>query len=125
MGKTFSEIFGNGFCEELSFAEIIGMNIDMDKREVAAKIAPKKTVHKKDLYSAQKELCEKLGVKNVRLIPVYNPSMLNADYFDDIAFEANLRGVPINGFFSDSKVEFENGFFRSDIGQRALKAYKN
>ena len=53
MGKTFSEIFGSGFVEELSLAEIIGMNIDMDKREVAAKIAPKKTVHKKDLYSAQ------------------------------------------------------------------------
>ncbi|MBQ5667164.1 MAG: hypothetical protein IIV40_03215, partial [Oscillospiraceae bacterium] len=106
MGKTFSEIFGSGFVEELSFAEIIGMNIDMDKREVAAKIAPKKTVHKKDLYSAQKELCEKLGVKNVRLIPVYDPSMLTVDYFGDIAFEANLRGVPINGFFSDSKVEF-------------------
>ena len=111
MGKTFSEIFGSGFIEELSFAEIIGMNIDMDKREVAAKIAPKKTVHKKDLYSAQKELCEKLGVKNVRLIPVYSPSMLTADYFDDIAFEANLRGVPINGFLSDSKVDFENGVF--------------
>ena len=47
MGKTFSEIFGNGFCEELSLAEIIGMNIDMDKREVAAKIAPKQTDIKK------------------------------------------------------------------------------
>ncbi|MBQ6579801.1 MAG: PHP domain-containing protein, partial [Oscillospiraceae bacterium] len=115
MGKTFSEIFGSGFVEELSFAEIIGMNIDMDKREVAAKIAPKKTVHKKDLYSAQKELCEKLGVKNVRLIPVYSPSMLTADYFDDIAFEANLRGVPINGFFSDSKVAFENGVFKVEL----------
>ena len=115
MGKTFSEIFGSGFIEELSFAEIIGMNIDMDKREVAAKIAPKKTVHKKDLYSAQKELCEKLGVKNVRLIPVYNPSMLTADYFNDIAFEANLRGVPINGFLSDSKVAFENGVFKVEL----------
>ena len=112
MGKTFSEIFGTGFCDELSSSEIVGMNIDMEKREVAAKIAPQKTVHKKDLYSAQKELCEKLGVKNVRLIPVYNPSMLNADYFGDIAFEANMRGVPINGFFSDSKVTFENGIFK-------------
>ena len=115
MGKTFSEIFESGFVEELSLAEIIGMNIDMDKREVAAKIAPKKTVHKKDLYSAQKELCEKLGVKNVRLIPVYSPSMLTADYFDDIAFEANLRGVPINGFLSDSKVDFENGVFKVEL----------
>ena len=100
MGKTFSEIFGSGFVEELSLAEIIGMNIDMDKREVAAKIAPKKTVHKKDLYAAQKELCEKLGVKNVRFIPVYSSEMLSADYFDDIAFEANLRGVPINAISS-------------------------
>ena len=86
MGKTFSEVFGNGFCEGISFSEIIGMNIDMDKREVAAKIVPKQTVHKKNLYSTQKELCEKLGVKSVRLIPVYAPSMLGADYFDDIAF---------------------------------------
>lgn len=115
MGKTFSEIFGTGFCEELSSSEIVGMNIDMEKREVAAKIAPEKTVHKKELYSAQKELCEKLGVKNVRLIPVYNPSMLNADYFGDIAFEANMRGVPINGFFSDSKVTFENGIFKVEL----------
>ena len=30
MGKTFSEIFGSGFCEALSFAEIIGMNIEID-----------------------------------------------------------------------------------------------
>ena len=67
MGKTFSEIFGTGFCEELSSSEIVGMNIDMEKREVAAKIAPEKTVHKKELYSAQKELCEKLGVKPVEL----------------------------------------------------------
>ena len=61
MGKTFSEIFGNEFCEELSSAEIIGMSIDMDRREVAAKIAPKKTVHKKEIYAVQKNLCEKLG----------------------------------------------------------------
>ena len=115
MGKTFSEIFGNGFCEELSLAEIVGMNIDMEKREVAAKIAPKQTVHKKDLYSAQKELCEKLGVKSVRLIPVYESSMLSADYFGDIAFEANLRGVPINGFLSDSKVVFENNVFKVEL----------
>ena len=115
MVKTFSDVFGNGFCEELSSAEIIGMNIDIDKREVTAKITPKKTVHKKDLYAAQKELCEKLGVKNVRFIPVYSSEMLSADYFDDIAFEANLRGVPINGFLSGSKTEFENGVFKIEL----------
>ncbi|MBR2640814.1 MAG: PHP domain-containing protein, partial [Oscillospiraceae bacterium] len=125
MGKTFSEIFGSGFAEELSNAEIIGMNIDMDKREVAAKIAPEKTVHKKDIYSAQKEICEKLGVKSVRLIPVYKPSMLTAEYFDDIAFEANMRGVPINGFFSDSKVVFENGVFKVELAHGGAELLLN
>ncbi|MBQ5323282.1 MAG: hypothetical protein J6J07_07580, partial [Oscillospiraceae bacterium] len=125
MGKTVSEVFGAEFFEGIASAEIIGMNIDMEAREVTAKIAPKNTVHKKELYSAQKMLCEKLGVKSVRFIPVYAPSMLSADYFDDIAFEANMRGVPINGFFSDSKVEFENGTFKVELAHGGAEILLN
>ncbi|MBQ2998049.1 MAG: PHP domain-containing protein, partial [Oscillospiraceae bacterium] len=125
MGKTVSEVFGTDFLEEISSAEIIGMNIDMESREVTAKIAPKKTIHKKALYAAQKELCEKLGVKNVRFIPVYAPSMLSADYFEDIAFEANMRGVPINGFFSDSKVTFKDETFKIELAHGGAEILLN
>ena len=44
MGKTVSEVFGAEFFEGIASAEIIGMNIDMEAREVTAKIAPKNTV---------------------------------------------------------------------------------
>ncbi|MBR5872763.1 MAG: hypothetical protein IKZ06_03875, partial [Oscillospiraceae bacterium] len=115
MGKTVSEVFGSNFCEEFSSSEIIGMNIDLESREIMAKIAPKKLIHKKDLYSIQKELCGKLGVKSVRFIPVYNSSMFTAEYYLDLAFEANLLGVPVNGFFADSKAEFENGTLKIEL----------
>ena len=115
MGKYFSEIFGTGFSEEILSAKLIGMNIDMESRNILAKIAPDKLIHKKDLYSAQKELCKKLGVNNARLIPIYPPSMFGADYFGDLAFEANMRGVPVNGFFSGAKAEFENGVLKIEL----------
>ena len=125
MGKTVSEVFGTEIFEDIASAEIIGMNIDMEAREVTAKIAPKKTVHKKELYSAQKMLCEKLGVKNVRFIPVYAPSMLSAEYFGDIAFEANMRKVPVNGFFSDCKVNFENNVFKIELAHGGAEILLN
>ncbi len=120
MSKTVLNIFGEVGFELIEKSEIIGMNIDMDSREVTAKISPKETVHKKDLYCAQKELAKKLGVKSVRFIPVYKPSMFSANYFEDIAFEANMRGVPINGFFSDSKTEFENGVLKIELAHGGL-----
>ena len=125
MGKYFSDVFGTDFIKEILSAKIIGMNIDMEERTILAKIAPDEIIHKKDLYAVQKDLCQKLGVKNVRLIPVYAPTMLGADYFDDIAFEANMRGVPINGFFADSKVKFEDFAFKIELAHGGAEMLLN
>ncbi|MBR3953617.1 MAG: PolC-type DNA polymerase III [Oscillospiraceae bacterium] len=115
MGKIFSEIFGTDFGKEFLSAKIIGMNIDMEGRKILAKIAPEELIHKKDLYAVQKDLCQKLGVKSVRLIPVYAPTMFGTEYFEDLAYEVNMRSVPVNGFFTDAKVTFENFVLRIEL----------
>ena len=59
MSKTIGEVFGANAGSILSSAEIIGMRIDMDSREVTAKIKPGKIVHKNEIYALQRELCAK------------------------------------------------------------------
>lgn len=108
MGKTVGEVFGESNVKSLSSAEIVGMKINMDFREITAKIAPNEIVHKKDIFSFQKEICEKLNVKNVRLIPVYDQSLFTLDYFPELVAELINRGVSVNGFFSDSTAEIKD-----------------
>ena len=107
MTKTVAEVFGTETGTILSSAEIIGMRIDMDSREVTAKIKPEKPVHKSEIYALQRELCAKLGVKSVRLSPVYDPSLFTLDYYGDLVAEAGARGAHVNGFFVDSKADFD------------------
>ena len=107
MTKTVAEVFGTETGTLLSSAEIIGMRIDMDSREVTAKIKPEKPVHKSEIYALQRELCAKLGVKSVRLSPVYDPSLFTLDYYGDLVAEAGARGAYVNGFFVDSKADFD------------------
>lgn len=108
MSKTIGEVFGANAGSILSSAEIIGMRIDMDSREVMAKIKPGKIVHKNEIYALQRELCAKLGVRSVRLLPVYEPSMLTEEYYGDLIAEASARGAYVNGFFADSGVKLED-----------------
>ena len=91
MGKTVAEVFGTEKNSALAAVEIFAMRIDMENRTVEAKIAPAKTVHKSEIYTLQSKICEKLGIQNVRLVPVYSPSLLGDDYFGDIAAEAVQR----------------------------------
>ncbi len=109
MGKTVAEVFGTEKNSALAAAEIFAMRIDMENRTVEAKIAPAKTVHKSEIYTLQSKICEKLGIQNVRLVPVYSPSLLGDDYFGDIAAEAARRGVPVNGFFNGCSAHFGDG----------------
>lgn len=109
MGKTVTEVFGTEKNSALAAAEIFAMRIDMENRTVEAKIAPAKTVHKSEIYTLQSKICEKLGIQNVRLVPVYSPSLLGDDYFGDIAAEAAHRGVPVNGFFNGCSAHFGDG----------------
>ncbi len=109
MGKTVAEVFGIEKSSALAAAEISAMRIDMENRAVEARIAPAKTVHKKEIYALQSEICKKLGIHNVRLVPVYSPSLLSDDYFGDIAAEAASRGVPVNGFFNGCSAHFGDG----------------
>ena len=109
MGKTVAEVFGTEKNSALAAAEIFAMRIDMENRTVEAKIAPAKTVHKSEIYTLQSKICEKLGIQNVRLVPVYSPSLLGDDYFGDIAAEAAHRGVPVNGFFNGCSAHFGDG----------------
>lgn len=107
MGKTVAEVFGIKNSSILGEAEITAMRIDIENRSVEAKIAPKKTVHKNEIYSLQGELTEKLGIKSVRLVPVYSPSLFSSEYFGDIVAEAARRGVPTNGFFAGCSSRLE------------------
>ena len=109
MGKTVAEVFGTEKNSALAAAEIFAMRIDMENRTVEAKIAPAKTIHKSEIYTLQSKICEKLGIQNVRLVPVYSPSLLGDDYFGDIAAEAARRGVPVNGFFNGCSAHFGDG----------------
>ena len=109
MGKTVAEVFGTEKNSALAAAEIFAMRIDMENRTVEAKIAPAKTVHKSEIYTLQSKICEKLGIQNVRLVPVYSPSLLGDDYFGDIAAEAARRGVSVNGFFNGCSAHFGDG----------------
>ena len=109
MGKTVAEVFGIEEGSVLASAEISAMRIDMENRSVEAKIAPAKTVHKNEIYALQSKLCEKLGIHDVRLIPVYAPSLLTENYFGDIDLEAARRGVPTNGFFADCTAHIGDG----------------
>ena len=120
MGKTVAEVFDIEKNSVLAAAEISAMRIDMENRCVEAKINPGKTVHKKEIYELQSELCEKLGIKNVRLIPVYSASMFSADYFGDIVHEAARNGVPANGFFTDCTVHFSEGRLNIELAHGGL-----
>lgn len=120
MGKTVAEVFDIEKNSVLAAAEISAMRIDMENRCVEAKINPGKTVHKKEIYALQSELCEKLGIKNVRLIPVYSASMFSADYFGDIVHEAARNGVPANGFFTDCTVHFSEGRLNIELAHGGL-----
>ena len=120
MGKTVAEVFDIEKNSVLAAAEISAMRIDMENRCVEAKINPGKTVHKKEIYALQSELCEKLGIKNVRLIPVYSASMFSADYFSDIVHEAARNGVPTNGFFTDCTVHFGEGRLNIELAHGGL-----
>ena len=120
MGKTVAEVFDIEKNSVLAAAEISAMRIDMENRCVEAKINPGKTVHKKEIYALQSELCEKLGIKNVRLIPVYSASMFSEDYFGDIVHEAARNGVPANGFFTDCTVHFSEGRLNIELAHGGL-----
>ena len=120
MGKTVAEVFDIEKNSVLAAAEISAMRIDMENRCVEAKINPGKTVHKKEIYALQSELCEKLGIKNVRLIPVYSASMFSEDYFGDIVHEAARNGVPANGFFTDCTVHFGEGRLNIELAHGGL-----
>ena len=72
MKGTVTELFGVTAGEDLGGAKIVTVSIDKGKRTVEAKIAPKRLIHKTDIYEAQRAICEKLGVSSVRLAPVYS-----------------------------------------------------
>ena len=107
MGKTVAEVFSLASEGALSTAEVLAMQILMDEREIRAKIAPKKIVHKKEIDVLQKELTEKLGVKNVRFYTVYPSKLFSADYYEDLIEEVKKRGVAVNGFLSESTASFD------------------
>lgn len=115
MIKKVLDIFGKISNDSVANADVIGLNIDMDNRAVIAKIFSETIIHKKDLYSSQKEICEKLGVKSVRLIPFYRPSIFSAQYLSDLVIEANALGVPVNGFFDGAKASLEDGVFKIEF----------
>ena len=120
MGKTVAEVFGTEKNSALAAAEIFAMRIDMENRTVEAKIAPAKTVHKSEIYTLQSKICEKLGIQNVRLVPVYSPSLLGDDYFGDIAAEAARRGVPLNGFFNGCSAHFGDGKLEIELAHGGM-----
>ena len=120
MGKTVAEVFGTEKNSALAAAEIFAMRIDMENRTVEAKIAPAKTVHKSEIYTLQSKICEKLGIQNVRLVPVYSPSLLGDDYFGDIAAEAARRGVPVNGFFNGCSAHFGDGKLEIELAHGGM-----
>ncbi len=125
MSKTVAEVFGTEAGPVLSSAEIIGMRIDMDSREVTAKIKPGAIVHKKEIYALQRDICEKLGVKNVRFVSVYSPSMLNEDYWEDLVAEAGARGAYVNGFFVDSKMSLDNDIMTVELAHGGMEMLLN
>lgn len=120
MGKTVAEVFGTEKNSALAAAEIFAMRIDMENRTVEAKIAPAKTVHKSEIYTLQSKICEKLGIQNVRLVPVYSPSLLGDDYFGDIAAEAARRGVSVNGFFNGCSAHFGDGKLEIELAHGGM-----
>ena len=120
MGKTVAEVFGTEKNSALAAAEIFAMRIDMENRTVEAKIAPAKTIHKSEIYTLQSKICEKLGIQNVRLVPVYSPSLLGDDYFGDIAAEAARRGVPVNGFFNGCSAHFGDGKLEIELAHGGM-----
>ncbi len=120
MGKTVAEVFGTEKNSALAAAEIFAMHIDMENRTVEAKIAPAKTIHKSEIYTLQSKICEKLGIQNVRLVPVYSPSLLGDDYFGDIAAEAARRGVPVNGFFNGCSAHFGDGKLEIELAHGGM-----
>lgn len=107
MGKTVAEVFSLASEGALSTAEVLAMQILMDEREIRAKIAPKKIIHKKEIDVLQKELTEKLGVRNVRFYTVYPSELFSAEYYEDLIEEAKKRGVAVNGFLSESTAAFD------------------
>ena len=120
MGKTVAEVFGTEKNSALAAAEIFAMRIDMENRTVEAKIAPAKTIHKSEIYTLQSKICEKLGIQNVRLVPVYSPSLLGDDYFGDIAAEAARRGVLVNGFFNGCSAHFGDGKLEIELAHGGM-----
>lgn len=115
MGKTVAEVFGLSAQGTLAAAPVVAMQIHMDQREIQAKIAPEKIVHKKEIVALQRELCEKLGVNSVRFFVVYNPELLDPSYFADLVEEAKARGVVVNGFFGDSEAFIEGNTLRIEL----------
>ena len=111
MGKTVAEVFSLASEGALSTAEVLAMQILMDEREIRAKIAPKKIVHKKEIDVLQKELTEKLGVRNVRFYTVYPSELFSAGDYEDLIEEAKKRGVAVNGFFVSIPIKVETRIF--------------
>jgi hypothetical protein len=81
-------------------------------QSIKVEVAPKQTVGKSDLYALEQALAVRLGVVDVRLIPVYPSEWLTEDYFGELLTEAQRRGVAINGFFDGAEAKFSENRLR-------------
>ncbi|HPD87919.1 MAG TPA: PolC-type DNA polymerase III [Oscillospiraceae bacterium] len=124
MGKTLSEIFGISAGMALAEAEVCSVMLGREGQSIKVEVAPKQTVGKSDLYALEQALAVRLGVEDVRLIPVYPSEWLTEDYFGELLTEAQRRGVAINGFFDGAEAKFSENRLRIRLahgGEEMLK----
>lgn len=124
MGKTLSEIFGISAGAYLAEAEVRSVALGRDGQNIRVEIVPEQTVPKTELYALEHALVGKLGVEDVRLIPIYRPEWLTEEYFGELLAEAQRRGVAINGFFDGARARRDGDRFSIRLahgGEEMLK----
>lgn len=64
-----------------------------------------------DVSQFERSMCEKLGLKELRLRLKYTPDMLCAEYFQDLTQFLKSRFPVVNGFFEGADISYLGGLF--------------
>ena len=64
-----------------------------------------------DVSQFERSMCEKLGLKELRLRLKYTPDMLCAEYFQDLTQFLKSRFPVVNGFFEGADISYSGGLF--------------
>ena len=107
-GALFGGLCAGSMPESLKNAQICSMALSREEAVLRVSLQMTAITPKSDLYEAERQLCQKLHLKQCVLAPCYPPALLSGDYMEEITAELRHRNCVVNGFLDGAKADYDN-----------------